>query len=287
MNKEYHLSRNYFQDPLKFGNISVSQIGRLFCSNDTVIDTHIHLDLFELTIVTDGKGITTTNNVPVPVEKGDIYLSLPCDSHKIVSDSEKPLKYDFFAFTCSDECFQRELEHIAANYHSANTRIIHNERIRSLISNAIAELNQEHVYSQQLLSSIFQQVIIYIIRGFQGITPEKYSDTVTHAEALCYRLMNYIDTHIYSLKNLEDLADITDYSYGYLSALFKKTTSNTLSNYYHEKKLDAARLLILENKYKIIEIAEMLNYTSVYSFSKAFSNRYGVSPRNYKNKITK
>ena len=94
--------------------------------------------------------------------------------------------------------------------------------------------------------------------------------------------MNYIDTHIYSLKNLEDLADITDYSYGYLSALFKKTTSNTLSNYYHEKKLDAARLLILENKYKIIEIAEMLNYTSVYSFSKAFSNRYGVSPRNYK-----
>ena len=133
MNKEYHLSRNYFQDPLKFGNISVSQIGRLFCSNDTVIDTHIHLDLFELTIVTDGKWITTTNNVPVPVEKGDIYLSLPCDSHKIVSDSEKPLKYDFFAFTCSDECFQRELEHIAANYHSANTRIIHNERIRSYV----------------------------------------------------------------------------------------------------------------------------------------------------------
>ena len=94
--------------------------------------------------------------------------------------------------------------------------------------------------------------------------------------------MNYIDTHIYSIKKLEDLAKITDYSYGYLSALYKKTTSNTLSDYYHEKKMDAARLLILENKYKIIEIAEMLNYTSVYSFSKAFTKRYGISPRNYK-----
>ena len=33
---------------------------------------------------------------------------------------------------------------------------------------------------------------------------------------------------------------------------------------------------------QIIEIAEMLNYTSVYSFSKAFKNRYGLSPRNFK-----
>lgn len=282
MYKDYHLSKNHFQNPLKYEYIYVSQIGRRFCNHETVIDTHIHLDLFELTIVTEGKGIVTTNNISVPVKAGDIYLSLPCDSHKIVSDSENPLKYDFFAFTCEDAYFNQELEHIAQNYYSAKTRIFHDDTIRLLISNAIAELSNEHVYSKQLLFSIFQQVIIYTIRGFHGIEPLKHSATATHAEILCHKLMNYIDTHIYSLKRLEDLAEISDYSYGYLSALFKKTTSSTLSDYYHEKKLDAARLLILENKYKIIEIAEMLNYTSVYSFSKAFTNHYGVSPRNYK-----
>lgn len=196
-----------------------------------------------------------------------------------------PLKYDYFSFACKSECIKQELDYIIKSYHSTNTRIFHDDRIRPLISNAIAELNQEHAYSQEILFSIFQQVITYTIRGFPKITLEKYSDTVTHAEVLCHTLMNYIDTHIYSLKRLEDLAEITDYSYGYLSALFKKTTSNTLSDYYHEKKLDAARLLILENKYKIIEIAEMLNYTSVYSFSKAFTNHYGISPRNYKLKL--
>ena len=282
MYNDYLLTQNHFQNPLKYEYIHVSQIGRRFCNFDTIIDTHIHLDLFELTIVTDGKGIVTTNGISVPVQKGDIYLSLPCDSHKIVSDSTDPLKYDFFAFTCEHENFKQELDHISQDYHSANTRIFHDDRIRPLISNAIAELGQEHVYSQQLLFSIFQQVIIYLIRGFQKITPEQHFDTVTQAEVLCHQLMNYIDTHIYSLNKLEDLAEITDYSYGYLSVLFKKTTSNTLSNYYHEKKLDAARLLILENKYKIIEIVEMLNYSSVYSFSKAFTNRFGISPRNYK-----
>lgn len=283
MYADYIISKNHIHNPLKFEDIYVFQIGRRFCNRGALIDTHIHLDLYELTIVTDGKGIITTNNIPTPVETGDIYLSLPCDSHKIVSDSEKPLKYDFFAFTCENVYFKEELEHIAQNYHSARTRIFHDDRIRLLSSNAITELNQEHAaYTQQLLFSIFQQIIIYTIRGFQEIEPLKHSAAATHAEILCHKLMNYIDTHIYSLKRLEDLAEITDYSYGYLSALFKKTTSNTLSDYYHEKKLDAARLLILENKYKIVEIAEMLNYTSVYSFSKAFTNRYGISPRNYK-----
>ena len=33
--------------------------------------------------------------------------------------------------------------------------------------------------------------------------------------------MNYIDTHIYTMKNLDELSEITDYSYGYLSVLFE------------------------------------------------------------------
>lgn len=262
--------------------MQIAQLGRRFCVPGSVIGTHIHLNLFELTIVTEGKAVVTTNGVAVQVEAGDIYLSLPADAHNIESDVEKPLKYDFFAFTCRNEQLQAELEHIAENFHAATARVFKDERIRLLISNAIAEAGQQRLYSEQVLHSIFQQVLIYIIRGFQTIAPPKHSAAATQADILCHRLMNYIDTHIYTLKKLEDLAEITDYSYGYLSALFKKTTSSTLSDYYHKKKLDAARLLILSGDYTITQIAEMLNYTSVYSFSKAFYNRYGMSPRNYK-----
>ena len=282
MGNTYHINKSYMQNPLKFGSIYMFQIGRRFCDSETVVDTHVHTDLFELTVVTDGRGVVTTNGVAVPVERGDIYLSFPCDAHKIVSDAEKTLKYDFFAFHSEHAVFKKELEHIAQTYYSANTRKFHDERVRTLVSNAIAEFYQENRYSEEILAAILQQILIYVIRDFQEVVPEKYPDTVTHAEALCYKLMNYIDTHIYSLKHLEELAEITDYSYGYLSTMFKKTTSNTLSDYYHEKKLEAARMLISEDKFKIIEIAEMLNYASVYAFSKAFTNRYGVSPRKYK-----
>ena len=271
-----------YQAPLQFHDVRVAQLGRRFCVAGSVIGTHIHLNLFELTIVTEGRAVVTTNGVSVPVEAGDIYLSLPADAHKIESDVETPLKYDFFAFTCQNEQLQSELERIAENYHAATARIFQDERIRLLISNAIAEIGQQQAYSENLLCAIFQQILIYIVRGFQTMEPPKHSAAATQADILCHKLMNYIDTHIYTLKKLEDLAEITDYSYGYLSALFKKTTSSTLSDYYHGKKLDAARLLILSGNHKITEIAEMLNYTSVYSFSKAFYNRYGLSPLHYR-----
>ena len=76
---------------------------------------------------------------------------------------------------------------------------------------------------------------------------------------------------------------MTDYSYGYLSAIFKKTTNNTISDYYHNRKLETARMLLLEDGLKIIEISEMLNYSSVYALSKSFTKHFGVSPRNYRN----
>ena len=95
--------------------------------------------------------------------------------------------------------------------------------------------------------------------------------------------MHYIDTHIYSMKNLYELADALGYSYGYLSGMYHSTTANTLVSYYQEKKLDVARQLLEENRLTVTKIAEMLNYASVYAFSKAFRKHYGVSPRAYGN----
>ncbi len=281
----YHLNKNYFQKPLVLGEVVLYQAGRLYCNSSMVVPLHIHGDYFELTIVTDGKGVITTNNIPVEVQKGDIYLSLPCESHEIMSDKDDPLKYDFFAFLCVQREMLEEFQNIAENYYTPNNRVFHSERIRNLVSTAVAELDGNKKYSKELLESVFREIMIYVIRSFSKIKPEKHSKNVTAAEVLCHKLMNYIDTHIYSLKNLGELSDFTDYSYGYLSSLFKRTTGNSLAGYYRERRLEAARILITENRLKTTEISEMLGYSSVYSFSKAFTKRYGIAPREYRKKF--
>ena len=285
MTGNYHIDNVFFSNPLDYEVIYVLQIGRLYCKNTTVVDTHIHTDLFELTVVTDGAGTVTTNGVPSKVKNGDIYLSMPYDIHKIESDGENPLKYDFFAFKIKDNIFKEKLDRINEDYHSPDMRIFHDERVRRLIANAIAELASPNMYSGELLNAVFRQILIYLIRDFQKSPKKNYPDNVTGAEILCYKLMNYIDTHIYTMKNLSELCEATDYSYGYLSALFKKTTSETLYDYYNKKRADAARLLLNENKLTVTEISETLGYSTLYSFSKAFKKQFGLSPKLYRKRL--
>ncbi len=207
---------------------------------------------------------------------------MPCDIHKIESDRESPLKYDFLAFKIKDNEFKDELDRISENYHAPDMRIFHDERVRRLTANAIAEFATHNMYSEALLNSLFRQILIYLIRDFQTVPDKKYPDNATSSEILCYKLMNYIDTHIYTMKNLAELCEVMDYSYGYLSALFKKTTSESLFDYYNKRRSDAALLLLNENRLTVTEISETLGYSSLYAFSKAFKNQFGVSPKVYR-----
>lgn len=284
-NNNYHLNKSFFRQPLKYNGLHVLQIGRMFCTGTTVIDTHVHLDCFELTVVTSGAGLIYANGTPTAVKKGDIYLSLPSDAHKIESDPENPLKFDFFAFRVSGECFEECFQKIARDYSSPHSRVLREERIRPLIGNAIAELSEESIYKTELLTALFRQILIYTIRGFEKIQPHRHTG-VSRSEMLCYKLMHYMDTHIYDIKNLSELAVVTGYSYGYLSGLFRCITGSTLTDYFQSKKMDTAQLLLQENKLTVTEIAEMLNYASVYAFSKAFRNYFGISPREFAHRKT-
>ena len=278
----FHLCKSFFDMPLDFDDGQVAQLGRMYCKSDTVVKEHLHTELFELTIVSDGKGIITTNGQNIPVKKGDIYLTLPYDLHMITSDKNDTLKFDFFAFKIKNEEFIQSFDIIVRNFHSSNERIIHNERISAIVSQSIAEVCTQNRFSHELLCAYLKEIMVFIIRAFESISPCTEALSVSSSEALCYDIMNYIDTHLYSMKNLDELAHEYRYSYGYLSSLFKKTVLMSLSEYHQKKKLDVAGLLILEDNMKISEISDLLNYSSPYSFSRAFFNHFGMYPTQYK-----
>lgn len=282
MDAVYHFNRQSFFAPWEYGEFQLLQIGRAICQNNTVFQTHIHSDLFELTIVTDGEGIVCTNGEAVQVKKNDIYFSFPFDAHKIVSDATHPLTFDFLAFHTKDPDFRKDLKYIVENYHSSNKRIFQDERIMTLAGNAINECSNPHIYSDQLLTAIFQELLIYLIRDLNNIVPEKVPKNVKDADSICLKMMHYIETHIFTMKTLREISDSMGFSYNYLSSLFKKRTSCQLSRFYQEKKFEAAKRLLIENNLKITEIAESLNYSSVYAFSQAFHARFGCSPNAYR-----
>jgi uncharacterized membrane protein YfhO len=79
---------NYYIKPKFYGETRLFQIGMLYCNEDSVIDTHRHGELFELTVVTSGKGTAYTNDKSVEISARDIHIAYPREVHKIVTDKD-------------------------------------------------------------------------------------------------------------------------------------------------------------------------------------------------------
>ena len=133
-----------------------------------------------------------------------------------------------------------------------------------------------------MISSLLEIIVLYTISAFLDNNSSTNKLTPSLHEELCFMIMSYINSNIFTMTNLKELTKITNYSYPYISSVFHKTTSMSLLEYYHFQRLEKAKELIQENNYSLTTIAYKLNYTSIYSFSKAFKKLYGHSPQEYK-----
>ena len=281
---EYHLDYNFFKGKT-VGKFIIIQAGRLLGNDKTYIPPHIQNNYYELTIINGGQGTITTNSVSTFVKKNDIYISLPTDIHEIKSSAEEPIEYDFFTFSAQDEFYIEILNNISNKIINPKNRIITDNKIPFLVNQAIAELNNESNFANKILDDICELICIYLLQIISTTKTKPDDYHLNRATKLCYKIMNYIDNNIYNIKKLEELAELTNYNYSYISALFKKTVGKTIAEYYNNKKLFTAKLLLEENKLKGVEIAELLNFSSYFSFSRAFKEKFNVSPQKYRKKF--
>jgi AraC-like DNA-binding protein len=93
--------------------------------------------------------------------------------------------------------------------------------------------------------------------------------------------MHYIDERLLQIKDLSEISSAFGYSLSYLSHLFTRETGESLRDYVSKKKWKKAAELLVEGKRSITEIAAIMQYDSLNSFSRAFRNVYGVSPSKY------
>jgi len=282
--RKFHFEKNYVANPLKLGNMNLMQIGCTHSLGDYFVGYHPHLNWLEITFITGGAGTIVTNGVSSSVTRGDLYISFPGDVHAIFADNESPLKFSFLALWPDEEELQKELEQIMVLNNDPSQRIISNENIEKLIENSISEVILNDKYSNEMLICCLNQIVRYIIRDF-SLSGKSKKLKISSAQELCYRITNYISTHIYTMNSLESLAEYFGYSYGYLSGIYHKTTGESLINCYTSRRAEAAKALINEDLLSFAEIAEILKYSSVYSFSRAFKNHFGITPSAYKKQL--
>lgn len=81
--------------------------------------------------------------------------------------------------------------------------------------------------------------------------------------------------------SLSALARQLNLSYNYLSTVFSKEAGISLLSYMTSVRMEKARSIILQRKYKINAIATMVGYNNPRYFSDAFRNYFQKSPKDY------
>lgn len=279
---DYLIDFQFITSPVYFDDIRLYQVGKKFCSPTTLIPSHTHIDWFEFTVVLEGTGKIYVNRDSVPVSSGDVFLSFPCDIHKIESSPEQPLKYAFLSVCIENEEYKEAFNTIQNNFFECKKRIFRNPTLLTLIDNLINELTFNDWQQQKAISCILQQILILTNREFLHHYDKNIPKTINDKDILCYKIMRHIDSNLFSINNLTEVANGLNYNYSYLAKIFKQTTNITITQYFTNKKMERAKVLINEGALTLTKIAELLNYSSIYSFSKAFKLYFGLYPSEYK-----
>ncbi|MNB95587.1 putative response regulatory protein [compost metagenome] len=81
--------------------------------------------------------------------------------------------------------------------------------------------------------------------------------------------------------SLDSVSKYINISANYFSAVFKKETGTNYIDYVTNVRIEAAKRLLIEQKYKIYEISQMVGYENEHYFSRVFKKITGVSPKKF------
>jgi len=104
--------------------------------------------------------------------------------------------------------------------------------------------------------------------------------------ALCYKTIDYIQFHLHTRMTQNDLAAISGVSYVHLNRVFQTVTGTTLMRYVTNARLKAAKSMLSQGDERINDIANLVGFSSLPSFSVVFARHEGMSPSEYRRKHT-
>lgn len=103
-------------------------------------------------------------------------------------------------------------------------------------------------------------------------------------ESVIEDIISYIDRFYAQPLTLEELAVQFGYNSGYLGRLFTKTIGSGFTYYLNECRIQKAKELLSEGKYKVYEVSQLVGYSDVDYFGRKFRKHAGLTPAEFKKK---
>jgi AraC family transcriptional regulator len=110
-------------------------------------------------------------------------------------------------------------------------------------------------------------------------------ETLQKRTKLANDMMYYIYTHIETHIDIQELSDTLEVSKFYMHRIFKEAFGKNIYESIKSIRLQKASSMLLTNKYSTIsDVANECGYSSQSSFIKVFKERFGMTPKAWRNK---
>jgi len=281
---------------------SFSPFIRLASKDETIKYTHpvlrrVILD-YEIVCVEDGACRMTYEDREYLVQKGDILFIRPGIPHSFEPLDEMDFVQPHIHFDINYDiysndvyiCFKSEEEltdfdkiimrkDIFADFtqESPIITIRNMEAFREVFYRIIEIHHYKPPLHQITCKAKMIELLAMIIRDNFPAFIEKGSGST---ELDIYAVKNYIDANLKELLTLEQLSEHFNYNKFYLLRLFKTTFHVSPIHYYNNLRMDEAKRLL--STYSVTEVAEILRFSSIHAFSRAFKATFDISPVQWK-----
>lgn len=94
-----------------------------------------------------------------------------------------------------------------------------------------------------------------------------------------YRVINFIEKNYDRPVSVKELEDISHYSYRNIQRIFKYSCGETIGAFQQRLKVENAYKRILYTQENLTTIAIEVGFSNIASFSKAFKQHFGISPK--------
>jgi len=104
--------------------------------------------------------------------------------------------------------------------------------------------------------------------------------------AIIHSAITYIQESYGADLSLDEVAEVVGVSAGYLSRLFRQVTGETFKAYLTRLRLQEAKRLLSGGSDRVYQIAERVGYNDQHYFSEVFRKETGLTPLEYRNRVS-
>lgn len=258
------------------------------------IEKHDH---WEMVYVDMGNVLAVTEQDSIPLEQGQVIFRSPGETHAHVSNKEHSNNLLVVSFSSDSPCMEFFKDHKVFSLDKTAKTVLSlfvNEAKNALghIPDRFADhtplcFSEEAFGAAQLMELHFSEFLIKLIRNHsEEHRPTVGKERQSHEDDQAQRITTYLQAHIYENIELGDLCDAFYLRKSQLSLLFKNTFGTSPMKYLNELKIAEAKKLLRDDTHSVSEIAEMLGYSCIHSFSRNFKTVTGFSPSEYKKSVS-